>query len=283
MSPGDVEPARRPHKDEGRHLCPIFCRGHSGGRIVCEAFIRNGIDMGRVAPDRKDTEWFSPVNNPTVRRLVEGGFRYPNLSDDEQRAWRRETTACISDYVRDDVRRNGPFGWKMGVTLFMMPMVLDAFPQARAIHLIRDGRDVMLSRLNARMDFGFRLNRLVVFGDPGIDHWRGRPLTGVTVAAHRNELEMQHWVTAVEFGLGCRAYGDRYLEVRYENICRRPVTEFERIFDFLQLPFLPNARDWLDRSVSTSRIGKWRNLPAEELAPALAVGTDLLKRLKYLE
>ena len=96
---------------------------------MCEAYIRNGIDMGRVAPDRKDTDWFSPVN-PAVRRLVEGGFQYPNLSGDEQRAWQRETGSCISDYVRDDVRSSGPFGWKMGITLFMMPMVLDAFPQA---------------------------------------------------------------------------------------------------------------------------------------------------------
>ena len=51
----DTEAARETDGAKGRRLCPIFCRGHSGGRIVCEAFIRNGVDMGRVAPDRKDT------------------------------------------------------------------------------------------------------------------------------------------------------------------------------------------------------------------------------------
>ena len=140
----------------------------------------------------------------------------------------------------------------------------------------------MLSRLHARMDFSERLNRMAVFGDPSIDHWCERSLTVETVAAHRNELEMQHWVTAVEFGLRCRVYSDHYLEVRYEDICRRPVAELERIFDFLRLPFLPDARDWLSQSVSTSRIGKWRDLPAEEVAPAFAVGADLLKRLGYV-
>ena len=282
MSSSDLKAAREIHGAKGRRLYPIFCRGHSGGRILCEAFIRNGIDMGRVASDRKDTDWFSPVDNPAVRRLVEGAFQYLDLPAIEQRSWQRETDACIGDYVRDEIRSRGPFGWKMGVTLFMMPMVLDAFPQARVIHLIRDGRDVMLSRLDARMDFSARLNRLVVFGDPDIDRWRGRPLTAETVAAHRNEIEMRHWVTAVEFGLRCRVYGDRYLEVRYEDICRSPVSEVERIFDFLQLPFRADARDWFRQSVSIGRIGKWRSLPAGELAPALAVGADLLKRLGYV-
>lgn len=282
MSSSGLEAAQDAPAAESRRLCPIFCRGHSGGRVVCEAFIRNGIDMGRVAPDRKDTDWFTPDDNPAVRRLVEGGFRYPELSAADQAAWQRETVACIRNYAAAEIHGSGPFGWKMGVTLFMMPMVLDAFPEARVIHLVRDGRDVMLSRLDARMDFRSRLNRLAVFGDPDTDRWRGRPLDRESVEAHRNEIEMQHWVTAVEFGLRCRAYGDRYLEVRYEDICRSPAAEFERIFDFLKVPFRADTRNWLGRSVTTDRIGKWRNLPAEELAPALAIGADLLKRLGYV-
>lgn len=281
MSSRDLKAVPQAPVARDRPLYPVFCRGHSGGRILCEAFIRNGVDMGRVAPDRKDTEWFAPVGNPAVERLAEAGFQYPELPDADQAAWQRETVECINNYVRDDIRGGGPFGWKMGVTLFMMPMVLDAFPEARVIHLIRDGRDVMLSRLDARMDFSSRLNRRVVFGDPDTDRWRGRPLTAETVAAHRNEIEMQHWVTSVEFGLRCRAYGDRYLEVRYEDICRSPVPEFERIFAFLQLPFRADARDWLGQSVSTDRMGKWRDLPARNVASAFAIGADLLKRLGY--
>ena len=115
-----------------------------------------------------------------------------------------------------------PFGWNMGYSLFMMPMVLDAFPSARVVHLIRDGRDAMLSCLNARMDFRSLLDRLVVFGDADVAAWQGAPLTADTVAAYRNELKMLHWMTAVTFGLRGRAYGERYLEVRYEDICTDP-------------------------------------------------------------
>ena len=236
--------------------------------------------MGTVSPERKDTSWFT-YTNPRVHALVMNSLRYPAMALEQRLVWQERTRECIREYARSQIRGSGPFGWKLGVTLFMMPMVLDAFPDARVVHLIRDGRDVMLSRLNARMDFGAALNRLVVFGDADVTTWRGRPLTAQTVAAHRNELEMQHWVTAVGFGLRGRAYGSRYLEVRYEEVCADPVAQFERIFAFLDVPFLSETRAWLASSVYRTRVGKWRRLPREELDAALAIGGDLLRRLGY--
>ena len=197
---------------------PIFCRGHSGGRVLSEAFVRNGIQMGDVTPEKFDTSWFT-VPNPQVHDLVMNSLRYPSLPSAEQAYWQGRTRACIEDYVRSRIAGPGPFGWKLGVTVFMMPMVLDAFPSARVVHLIRDGRDAMLSRLNARMKFESELNRLTVFGDANVSSWRGRPLDERTVAVWRNELEMMHWVTAVRAGLRGRDYGERYHEVRYEDVC----------------------------------------------------------------
>ena len=247
---------------------------------MCEAFIRNAIEMGEVTPDKNDSAWFV-ASNPKVRRLVMNSLQYPTLSPEEQAGWQERTRECIGDYARSQICGPGRFGWKMGVSLFMMPMVLDAFPSARVVHLIRDGRDVMLSRLNARMDFRSPLNRLVVFGDVDVAAWRGAPLTADTVAAYRNELEMQHWVTAVTFGLRGRAYGDRYREVRYEDICANPIPQFERIFDFLDVPFLHGTRVWLTKCVHSTRVGKWRRLPKENIDAALAIGADLLRHLGY--
>ena len=170
---------------------------------------------------------------------------------------------------------------RWGYSLFMMQMVLDALPSARVVHLIRDGRDAMLSRLDVRMKFSLPVNRLVVFGDEDVDTWRGVPLTADTVTTHRNELEMQHWVTAVTFGLRGRAYGDRYLEVRYEDICADPILQFERIFHFLDVPFLPGTRIWLTKCVYGNRVGKWRRLPREKIDAAIAIGADLLRHLGY--
>ncbi len=66
---------------------------------------------------------------------------------------------------------NNPFGWKFGLTAFLTPLISDTFPKAKVLHIIRDGRDIMLSRLDIRMpDFIYPeifipLNRLMMFGN----------------------------------------------------------------------------------------------------------------------
>ncbi|MDM8559220.1 sulfotransferase [Candidatus Parabeggiatoa sp. HSG14] len=264
---------------------PIFCRGHSGGRLVCEAFIRNQIDMGHVAADRKDTPFFSTFHNTLIREIILNAYHYLEIDKAQQQHYQNLMKHCVNEYLEKEIQHNGkkPFGWKLGISLFTMPVVLDAFPTAKVIHLIRDGRDVMLSRLNARFDYlDDPVNRLAVFGDPDVDKFEGHSLTPEVIATYRNELEMQHWVTAVRYGLKGRAYNGRYLEVRYEDICQNPLPIFEHIFDFIEMPFLKTTKDWLTQIVYKAKIGKWKTLPTNELEKPLQIGHSLLKELDYL-
>ncbi len=261
---------------------PILGRGHSGGRLVCEAFIRNNIDMGHVAPDRKDTGFFA-IQNPLIHEIILNAYKYWHV-DAQQQYYQNLMKRCIMEYRNNEIQPKGPYGWKMGISLFTMPMVLDAFPTAKVIHLIRDGRDVMLSRLEAR--FGGNnltdpINKLVVFGDSEVDNFAGHPLNSATIAAYRNELEMLHWVTAVNYGLKGRVYGERYLEVKYEDICREPISIFAQIFDFLEVPFLATTKNWLVQTTYTNKIAKWKTLPADKLKMPLEIGEPLLKKLGY--
>jgi hypothetical protein len=262
---------------------PIFCRGHSGGRLVCEAFIRNGIDMGQVAPDRKDTESFA-ISNPLIYELILNAYRYCESDDKAQHYYQNLIKQCINKYLETEIQfPDKPFGWKMGISLFTLPMVLDAFPNAKMIHLIRDGRDVMLSRLEARFaHLSDPVNRLVVFGQDNINQFKGQPLTPETVATYRNELEMLHWVTAVKYGLKGRAYTGRYLEIKYEDICQNPIPVFQQIFDFIGVKFLATTQSWLQEAVYHTRMAKWKSLSAEALEKPLEIGGPLLKELGYL-
>jgi len=141
----------------------------------------------------------------------------------------------------------------------------------------------MLSRLEARFaHLQDPVNKLVVFGDTQVTHFEGLSLTADTIAKYRNELEMLHWVTAVRYGLRGRAYSGRYLEVKYEDICRAPVAIFQKIFDFIEVPFLKSTQVWLTQNVHQTRIAKWTKLPPEKLAKPLQIGRTLLKELGYL-
>lgn len=261
---------------------PIFCRGHSGGRILCEAFIRNGIDMGTVAADRKDTEFFS-INNPVIYELTLNAYHYTTALPEQKKYLQQLMKQCLDNYIEKEIKTE-PFGWKMGMSVFLLPLVLDTFPQAKVIHLIRDGRDVMLSRLEAR--FGGNnllnpLNQLLVFGQTHVTHFAGHQLTPETIATYRNELEILHWVTAVSYGLQGRQYPDRYLEIKYETLCQEPIATCALLFDFLQQPFLAETKSWLTQAVHGVRIGKWRSLPAAQLEKPLAIAAELLEKLGY--
>lgn len=260
----------------------IFCRGHSGGRILCEAFIRNGIDMGNVDPHRRDTEFFS-IANPLVYELTLQAYHYVTISTEQKHHWQQLMRRCVEEFTEKEIKKQ-PFGWKMGMNLFLLPLVLDTFPQAKVVHLIRDGRDVMLSRLNARFggdNLTNPLNQLLVFGHIGVTDFNGQPLTPATIEKYRNELEILHWVTAVTYGLQGRQYPERYLEVKYETLCQEPMNVCAQIFDFLEQPFLNETKEWLQHAVHPVRIGKWRSLSTAELAKPLEIAGDLLKQLGY--
>jgi len=262
---------------------PIFCRGHSGGRLLCELFIRNNIRMGEVSPEKKDTSFFS-ADNPQLREIILNAHSYLNATDEVKQHYQNMMRHCVTEFYNTQLpEKSVIFGWKHGISLFSMIVLLDTFPDAKVIHLIRDGRDVMLSRLNARIEnLSDPLNRVAVFGDATTKSFAGHPLNDETIKNYRNALEMQHWVTAVEFGLLGRNYSNQYFEVKYEEFCNRPLEIAHQIFDFLELPFLSDAETWLSQAVYQGRIGKWKDLSATELELPLQIGTPLLTKLGYL-
>lgn len=268
-------------------LYPIVGRGHSGGRLVCEAYIKNGIPMGLVHKVRKDTFFFG--ENPVILSLILNADKYQEGGYVGGIYQKYKLLSSVHRYFLEEIRENIPFGWKLGLTAFLSPLILDTFPKSKVLHLIRDGRDVMLSRLDCRMpDIIYPqtfvpLNRFTMFGDKNTDNYRGHPLTSETVNKFRNELEMQHWVTAVRYGMLGRKYENRYLEIKYEDICTNPIESFSKIFDFIDVPFLETTKEWVKDNARMGRIGKWKNLTEVEMKVPMEIGGGLLKELGYIK
>ncbi len=261
---------------------PIFCRGHSGGRLACEAYIRNGIKMGIVDEKKKDTDSLD-TNNPFIRKIILNAFNYEKQNFLRKKYHQKVMKQCIKEFHKNEIHSIDPFGWKLGLTTFTMPVVFDSFPNAKVLHIIRDGRDIMLSRLKTRIEeLSDPVNKIMVFGNKKITKYRGDALTKANIEKYRNELEMMHWVTAVKYGLQGRKYKDRYLEIRYEDMCRKPIETFSEVFDFLNIPFLESTKVWLRDSARTDRIGKWKELSEEEMKAPMEIGEELLKELGYV-
>jgi hypothetical protein len=119
-----------------------------------------------------------------------------------------------------EVRGKARYGDKTPAYVNRMPMLARLFPEASFIHLVRDGRDVALSRL---------------------DH--------PTMSASPLELAIL-WKRGVEKGRRAgRGLGPgRYLEIRYEDLVEEPEALTRSVCSFINLAFDPGMLRYHERA-----------------------------------
>jgi hypothetical protein len=211
-----------------------------GGWLGSEQFRRSGLDP---------------------ERFTEGARR-------QERSY-----AAILRYFMDSVAdAQGRARWveKTPSHVFHLAEVARGFSDARVIHLVRDGRDVALSKRK--------------LGWTGV---RGAaPLAQLVFAA-------KTWEAAVREGRrGGEALGDRYLECRYEDLVGDPDAVLERLSAFLGIPLEREALEqsgvgalgrnntvYGDKSggISGRAVARWRRdlSPREQAVLERAVGPTL--------
>jgi hypothetical protein len=172
------------------------------------------------------------------------------------------------------VRGKSRWGDKTPMYMQRLPLLERLFPEARYVHLIRDGRDTAVSFLSMPPGIVTR-----TWAHPGT----------------ASEFACQ-WRTEVEAAraLGKRV-GDRYLETRYEELVAHPEQELRRISRLASLEFDPAMLEYAgsvdvsakphQQSLSkapTPGLRDWRTeLSAADVASFEEVAGDLLRELGY--
>ncbi len=183
----------------------------------------------------------------------------------------------VADYP-DAVRRlyslfarsHGKSRWgdKTQANIHHLRLLAELFPEARFIHVVRDGRDVALAHTE-----GTRIEQVAL-------SWRRR------VGAGREA--------------GRRLGPDLYLESRYEELIDDPEASVRRICDLIELPFVPQMLRYYERAgdivATTAAPGRhkdvflpptkgltdWRrDLPDDQVARFEALAGELLEDLGY--
>jgi len=184
--------------------------------------------------------------------------------------------------VLERIRRIGLAWGLRGVeqtpeTAHVLGAALEAYPQALAVHALRDGRDVvgsLLERgwLNADAD-GRDDARLAYGAEPRfwVEPERREEFAQVS-DARRCAWAWRRYVEAVR----ASGAGDRLLEVRYESLA----SSADRLAEFLGANVTSTHRA-LD-GFRDSSIGRWRrDLTPEQLADVEAEAGQLLAELGY--
>lgn len=169
------------------------------------------------------------------------------------------------------MRRQGKTRWadKTPQTIRVLPYLWELFPEARFVHMIRDGRDVACSIIPQR--------------------WGPN---NVKDAAKR-------WVSCIENGVRHRADTARYLEVRYEHLVEHSERELRRICAFIGEAFDPamltyhetdhdlsprteSSAHQVEKPLYTSAIGRWkRDMTPSDVRKFERIAGPTLQMLGY--
>lgn len=271
-------------RDELAALPPpvvVFNKSHSGSRLVARLLEAAGMFMGEGLNESHD----AVVLLPLVHAAVDGF--YPDYGP----VWRNETAAtglakiaraALGAHLVD--RHDRPWGWKLCETVYALPVINYLFPNARYVHVIRDGRDVAFSdHVHPKEPFWQKAYVDTV----GVKRWRGLFFGRHSGTAYRVDSSLynvQHWVNSVTLGRRYGAMlGHRYLEVRYEALCTDFDNEARRLLAFASVPRPDQAIAAIRPDVRLDAIGKYRTKSRWRVRRVERFARPLLIELGYLE
>lgn len=225
---------------------------------------------------------------PLDRSLIDGVLGYHRFARLGLPAESVERAAAASEDYRSFVAHlytvyaashDKPYGGeKTPDFVRRLPLLAALCPDSRFVHIVRDGRDVALSTL----DWAHERK-----GPGKWALWQQDPVVASGL----------WWSWQVGAGrLAGEALGDRYHELRYEDLIAEPTAELRRITEAIGLPFERNMLDY-HRGRERSRPGRsakqnwlrptaglrdWRTqLPETDLAAFEAVAATELRAAGY--
>lgn len=133
----------------------------------------------------------------------------------------------------------------------------EIFPNAKFIHIVRDGRAVANSFINQRWWLGWQ----------GPENWRWGKLT---------EGQMHLWekydksfiaLSAIEWMILMDAFEkatknlttDKYFEVKYEKLCSNPTDVIKEIIGFCDIPWSAEIENYMKKHPLKNSNEKWKN------------------------
>jgi hypothetical protein len=155
-----------------------------------------------------------------------------------------------------------------------LPILQKIFPQARYIHLIRDGRDVAHSLSQ------------VEWWDDHVLWWDGRrAVDAQTAGEDRISLCARNWVhemAELEANLADIPQEQKY-QLRYEDLLNDPIGELSAVLAFIGLPVTADFTHAIEYLQLAHRPSRWPQAWSEhQLAKVLQEEDSTLRKLEYI-
>jgi hypothetical protein len=231
-----VEPLAVPAGVPGPNA--IGATGGSGTRVVARVVREGGMFTGTDLNAYEDALPFGAYSDRWIDDFVRSGGE--PVPEELSARMRDDLDALVRSHLGDLPASARVWGWKEPRSIYLVPFFDAAMPSLRFLHFLRDGRD---------MAFSENQNQLVKHGDAllGDDLRKEKtPVRSIAVWSRVNSA-------AADYGEA--QLGERYLRIRFEDLCAQPAETVRRIYDFFGLDGDADAAAAAVRPPDT--LGRW--------------------------
>jgi len=223
-------------------------RGGSGTRLLSQLAADAGIFIGNQVNQSGDSvEWVDLI----YRMVVEHGGQHGLPSGAH---YRDELRARAAQILGDAPRsRSAVWGLKLPETMLVLPLLIDAFPHAKVVHLTRHPVSASLRRthMTSRLD-----NVVGTVALPAAYRYAHRDVGQITTDAPylHNAYAWHFQVTRVVHYARDVLATAQYLAIKYEDVCAQP----ERMLAILRAYLgCADERTATSIQVDRARTGAW--------------------------
>lgn len=241
----------------------IGASGGSGTRVVARIVRQAGLFIGEHLNESEDAldfrlwadRWINPFWG------ADGGPLTPSAEAEML----REFEAALARHLAPLGPEPRPWGWKQPRTVLLLPFLDRRFPRLKFLHVVRDGRD---------MAFSSHQKPLQKHGSAFLSSeelcWPP-PLQSVALWTRVN-------LRAAEYGE--RHLGDRYLRIRFEDLCVEPTAVVESVCRFFGLS--GDSRRIAECEVAPpGPTGRWQAQDAGLVSDLHRIARPALERFGY--
>ncbi len=214
----------------------LMGRGGSGTRMLSHFAEDVGYFLGnKLNPSKDSIEWTELTFE--IIKFYGGEIELPT----DEKKYRDQILSKANEVLYTG---NYPkkWGWKMPQTLLYFPILANVFPNAKFVHIIRHPIPCLVGSGKVKADKTAKMHGLGNFLLPSAYSYFHGSEEKLKELDPNNTIQQillgaYSWNHQVDRAIkyGRESLGDRYLEIKYEDVCRDPQEEFQKFCEFLQI------------------------------------------------